>query len=109
MEPALYNRLSHLDLMCFSALFPTGEFGQNHPRKVKLTFSEYVKSCLLNQVHKSPEFVFYCLWKKALKSSNGICNLLKKIGRQGISTKQLLQRVNANNNQLEANLTTTIQ
>ena len=48
MEPALDNRLNYLDVMCFPALFPTGEFGQNHPREVKLTFSEYVKSRLLN-------------------------------------------------------------
>jgi len=72
MEPALDNRLKYLDVMYFPALFPTGEFGQNHPREVKLTFSEYVKSRLLNQDSrfcKSPEFVFYCLWYRLSKKA----------------------------------------
>ena len=42
-EQAIYDRQSHLDLMCFPNLFPTGRFGENHSRQVKLDFSEYVK------------------------------------------------------------------
>ena len=33
----------------FLNLFPTGRFGENHPHQVKLDFSEYVKSRLLNK------------------------------------------------------------
>ena len=47
-EPALYNRLKYLDVMCFPHLFPTGEHGGHHLRQVKLSFSEYIKSRLLN-------------------------------------------------------------
>ena len=48
-EPALDNRLKFLDVVCFPTLFPTGRFGEFHPREVDLSFSEYVKSRLLNQ------------------------------------------------------------
>ena len=34
-EHPLDSRRLHLDLMCFPALFPTGAFGENHPREVK--------------------------------------------------------------------------
>ena len=60
----------HLDVLCFPSLFPTGKFGQYHPRNVKLSFSEYVKSRLLNKdsrSRKNPEFVFYNLWIKEIK------------------------------------------
>jgi len=64
-EPAIDNRLAYLDVMCFPTLFPTGRYGQSHPREVKLTFTEYIKSRILNvdtRFRKSPDFVFYCLW-----------------------------------------------
>ena len=35
-EHPLDSRQLHLDLMCFPALFPTGAFGENHPREVKI-------------------------------------------------------------------------
>ncbi len=60
-EPALDNRLKYLDIMCFSVLFPTGRYDEFHPREVRLTFSEYIKSRLLNKdshFRKNPKFVF---------------------------------------------------
>ena len=60
-EQAIDDRQSHLDLMCFPNLFPTGRFGENHPRQVKLDFSEYVKSRLLNKdsrFRKTSQYVF---------------------------------------------------
>ena len=39
-EPALDSRLKFLDVMCFPTLFPTGRFGEFHPREVTLPFSE---------------------------------------------------------------------
>ena len=35
-EQGIDNRLKHLDVMCFPALFSTGEFGEFHPRKTNL-------------------------------------------------------------------------
>ena len=46
-EDPLSNRQEHLDVMCFPTLFPTGKFGKNHPREVKISHSE--KSRLLNK------------------------------------------------------------
>ena len=46
---ALENMQHHLNVMCFLVLFPTGTFGEFHPREVKLSTSEYVKSRLLNK------------------------------------------------------------
>ena len=45
-EQAIDDRQSHLDLMCFPNLFPTGRFGENHPHQKNL---EYIKSRLLNK------------------------------------------------------------
>ena len=35
------NRQKHLDVMCFPVLFPTGKYGEFHPRQEKLSHSEY--------------------------------------------------------------------
>ena len=48
-EHPLDSRQLHLDLMCFPALFPTGAFGENHAREVKISHAEYAKSRLLNK------------------------------------------------------------
>ena len=112
-EPALDNRLKHLDVMCFPFLFPSGKFGEFHPREVKLSFSEYIKSRLLNQdsrFRKCPEFVFYYLWQKELRElSSGIYNVLKNTGRHGTSVKDFLKGVDSSNKQTEANLSTMFQ
>ena len=41
------------DVMCFPVLFSTRQFGEHHPRQVKLRHCEYVQSRLLN---KDPHF-----------------------------------------------------
>ena len=43
-EQPLANQQRYLDALCFCILFPTGRYGEFHPRPVKLTFSEYIKS-----------------------------------------------------------------
>ena len=48
-EDPLDNCEKCLDVMCFPVLFPTRQFGEHHPRQVKLSHSEYVKSRLLNK------------------------------------------------------------
>ena len=48
-ETALSNKLKHLDVLCFPTLFPSGKFGECHPRKVPISPSEFVKSRLLNK------------------------------------------------------------
>ena len=106
-EPAIDNRLKYLDVMCFPCLFPTGRYGEFHPREVKLTFCEYVKSRILNKdsrFRKNPDFVFYYLWQKELRY-----NVLKTTGKHGMSVKDFLDGVNSSNKQMEANLTTMFQ
>ena len=59
-EDPIRNKQEHLDVMCFPVLFPTGEFGEFHPRKEKLSPSEYIKSRLLNKdsrFRKDPQYV----------------------------------------------------
>ena len=94
-EPALDNRLKFLDVLCFPVLFPSGKYGEFHPREVKLTFSEYIKSRLLNQdarFRKSPEFISFYLWQKELRElSSGICNVMKTTGKHGLSVKDFLK------------------
>ena len=112
-EPALDNRLRYLDIMCFPTLFPTGRFGEFHPREVSLSFSQYVKSRLLNQdsrFRKNPEYVFYYLWQKELRElASGICNAMKRAGRHGMSVKDFLTKVDSSDNETEANLSTILQ
>ena len=96
-EDPIRNKQEHLDVMCFPVLFPTGEFGEFHPRKEKLSPSEYIKSRLLNKdsgFRKDPQYVFYLLWQKELRGiSAGVYNLLKSTRRQLL---QLLFHVHAN-------------
>ena len=63
-EDPIDNRQQYPDVMCFPSLFPTGKFGEHHPRAVKLSNSEYIKSRLLNKdsrFRKEPQYVFYLL------------------------------------------------
>ena len=107
------NRLQHLDIMCFPVLFPTGEFGQFHPREHKLSHSEYIKSRLLNKdsrFRKDAQYVFYLLWQKEMKQlSAGVYNLLKTTRQQSMSVRMLLDQVNTSDEHLEAHLCTMLQ
>ena len=99
--------------MCFPVLFPTGQFGEHHPRHVKLSHSEYVKSRLLNKdsrYRKDPQYVFFLLWQKEMREiSAGVYNLLKSTRRQPMSVSALLHGVATRNKHLEANLCTMLQ
>ena len=78
IDDPINNRQKHLDVMCFPVLFPTGEFGEFHPRKHKLSHSEYIKSRLLNKdsrFRKDAQYVFYLLWQKEMRQlSAGVYN-----------------------------------
>ena len=84
-EDPIDNRQQHLDVMCFPVLFPTDRFGKYHPREVKISHSEYVKSRLLNKdsrFRKDPQYVFYLLWQKEMRElAAGVYNLLKSSKR----------------------------
>ena len=41
-EGPIDNRQQYLDVMCFPVLFPTGKFGEFHPRQEKLSHTEYI-------------------------------------------------------------------
>ena len=112
-EDPLDNRENFLDVMCFPVLFPTGQFGEHHPRHVKLSHSEYVKSRLLNKdsrYRKDPQYVFFLLWQKEMREiSAGVYNLLKSTRRQPMSVSALLHGVATRDKHLEANLCTMLQ
>ena len=112
-EDPISNRQQHLDMMCFPVLFPTGKFGEFHPRKERISTSEYIKSRLLNHdpgFRKDPQYVFYLLWQKEMRElSSGVYNLLKSTRRQCLSVSMLLEQVNTSDKQLEAHLSTMLQ
>ena len=112
-EDPLDNRQKYLDVMCFPVLFPTGHFGKYHPREVKLSHSEYVKSRLLNKdsrFRKDPQYVFYLLWQKEMRElSAGVYNVLKCTKSRPMSVSSLLNRVDNSDEGLEANLCTMLQ
>ena len=107
------NRLQFLDVLRFPVLFPTGSFGEHHPRQVKLSPSEYAKSRLLNKdprFCKCPQHVFYLLWQKEMREiSAGVYNMLNRRSGQPMSVKMLLNKVDISDAQLEANLCTMLQ
>ena len=112
-EDPINSKQQHLDMMCFPVLFPTGKFGEFHPRKEKISPSQYIKSKLLNKdphFRKDTQYVFYRLWQKEMRElSSGIYNLLKSTRRQSMSVSMLLEQVNTSNEQLEARLSTMLQ
>ena len=90
----LDNRQKYLDVLCFPLLFPTGRYEEFHPRAVKLSFSEYLKSKLINcdsRFHKNPEFVFYYMWQEL---SSGIYNVLNSTSRRYQTVKQFVDGIN---------------
>ena len=113
IENPIDNRQKHLDLMCFPVLFPDGAFGKYHPRQVKLSHSEYIKSRLWNtdsRFRKDPQYIFYLLWQKEMREiASGVFNLLKTTTSTVTSVSQLLSNVNTANESLEANLSTMFQ
>ena len=112
-EQAIDDRQSHLDLMCFPNLFPTVRFGENHPRQVKLDFSEYVKSRLLNKdsrFRKTSQYVFRLYRSKVKRDLNsGIYNYLKHTRYTGKSVAEIMAMVDKNDLELEGNLSTILQ
>ncbi|CAI8017852.1 hypothetical protein GBAR_LOCUS10771, partial [Geodia barretti] len=84
-----------------------------HPRKEKISPSEYVKSRLLNKdsrFRKDAQYVFYLLWRKEMRQlASGVYNLLKSTRRQTMSVSLLLEQVNTADEQLEARLCTMLQ
>ena len=111
-EDALDNRQRYLDVMCFPDLFPSGRFGEYHPREVAITKSEYAKSRLLNKdsrFRKDPAYVFY-LWQKELRElASGVYNLLKSTGQPRLPVGQFMSRVSESDPNVEANLSTIFQ
>ena len=99
--------------LCFPTLFPTGRYREFHPHPVKLTFSEYLKSRLMNtdsRFRKNPEFFFYYLCQKELcELSSGIYNVSKLSNRRSHTVKQFVDGINSANVGIEANLSTVLQ
>ena len=112
-ENPIDSRQNHLDVMCFPTLFPTGQFGENHYRPVKLSQFEYVKSRLLNKdsrYRKCPQYVFYLLWQKEIRElKGGIYNVLNTSKFRDTTVSALLNDVNNSDLVLESNLTTMLQ
>ena len=93
--------------------FPTGKFGEFHPRQEKLSHSEYIKSRLLNKdarFRKDAQYVFYLLWQKEMRElSAGVYNLLNSTRSQAMSVSKLLDSIDSSDKCLEANLCTMLQ
>ena len=116
-EAPIDNRQEHLDLLCFPTLFPTGQYGEHHPRQSypaqTLSFSEYIKSKVLNKDSRFRRNHSYCLHyyglkiNKALKT--GIYNLLKTTrGNVGQTVAEILEKVNVLDDEFEGNLSTML-
>ena len=94
----------------FQVCVLTDEF---HPREKKISHSEYIKSRLLNKdsrFRKNAKYVFYLLWQKQMRELSALVyNLLKSTCSQPMSVSTFLNKVEASDNGLEANLCTMLQ
>ena len=112
-EDALSNKLKYLDVLCFPTLYPTGKFGEWHPRQQKISPSEFVKSRLMNKdgrFRKDDQYVFYLLWQKEMRElASGVFNLLKGTRQHAIPVGEFVDRVSKNEEEIEANLFTVFQ
>ena len=99
--------------MCFPHPFPSGRFGEFHPRELKISSSEYAKSRLLNKdssFRKDPQYVFFLLWQKELwELSAGVYNLMKRTEHQRMSVQLFLDKVSHADESVEANVSTIFQ
>ena len=112
-EDPLDNRQVHLDVMCFPTLFPTGRFGEFHPRKVKLNLAEYIKSRILSEDSRyrlCHSYLFYYLKIKQIKElKGGIFKLLNTVKGAPMTAAQFIDQVNMNGEHLEKRLCTMMQ
>ena len=112
-EDAISNKFKHLDVLCFPALFPTGRFGESHPRDNAISVSEFAKSHLLNKdsrFRKDDQYVFYLLWQKEMREiSAGVYNLLKSTRQHAMPVGEFVDRVSTSDEEVEGNLSTIFQ
>ncbi|KAL5502532.1 hypothetical protein EMCRGX_G009328 [Ephydatia muelleri] len=112
-DSPIESRQRHLDVMCFPTLFPSGQFGEFHPREMHLSASEYAKSRLLNKdsrFRKDPQYVFFLLWQQEMRQiAAGIYNVLKTTSKGKVPVHEFLSRVSNSDEGVEANLSTIFQ
>ena len=112
-DDPIQSRQTHLDVMCFPTLFPSGQFGEFHPRDTHVSASEYAKSRLLNKdprFRKDPQYVFFLLWQQEMRQiSAGIYNVLKSTGKGKMPVREFLAGVSKSDESIEANLSTIFQ
>ena len=109
-EDALDNRENYLDVMCFPVLFPTGQFGEHHPRQVKLrhrNMSNHGYSTKTHISEKTLSMSFSFSGKRKCVRSHQVCTTSTR--RQPMSVSALLHSVEARDEHLEANLSTMLQ
>ena len=112
-EDAISNKFKRLDVLCFPTLFPTGRFGESHPRDNAISVSEFAKSHLLNKdsrFRKDDQYVFYLLWQKEMREiSAGMYNLLKSTRQHAMPGGEFVDRVSTSDEEVEGNLSTIFQ
>ena len=96
-ETAMSNKFKYLDVLCFPILFPSGRFGESHPREVPISPSEFAKSHILNKdsrFRKDSQYIFYLLWQKEMRElAAGVYNLLKGTRQHPLPVGELMARV----------------
>uniref|UniRef100_A0A1X7V2Q8 ATP-dependent DNA helicase n=1 Tax=Amphimedon queenslandica TaxID=400682 RepID=A0A1X7V2Q8_AMPQE len=102
----------HLDVMCFPTLFPTGRFGEYHPRPVNLNLAKYIKSRILSEdshYRLCHSYLFYYLRLKQIKElKGGIFKLLNTVIGPSMTAAQFVDQVKTNGELLEKRLCTMI-
>ena len=91
------HRQKFLDVMCFPALFPDGQFGKFHPREEKVSPAEYIKYRLWNvdpRFRKDPQYIFFLLSHKEKRElKEGIYNVMNSSKTEATSVRNFLQNL----------------
>ena len=99
-------------MCCASTLFPSGRFGESHPREVPISPSEFAKSHINkdSRFRKDSQYIFYLLWQKEMRElAAGVYNLLKGTRQHALPVGELMARVSNSDHDVEANLSTVFQ
>ena len=75
-------REDHMDVKAFPRHHPTGKFGLNHEREVKLSPSQYFNQRLLNEDERFSTDSFYVFMAASYVEQNGVADQVKDRGAE---------------------------
>ena len=83
-RPTYWCREEDFEVKAWPTLFPTGEYGLNHPRKVKISAQQYFNQRLLNIDPRCPKDMPYVFMAQQLTEQLALENQMSVAGLRGV-------------------------